>query len=185
MDIKKYLSEYDRLITSDSVIEKIPTAAKFLKQQVSKGGSLLLFGNGASATIASHAALDFTKQAKLKSYAFNDSALLTAYSNDYGFDNSFSRLLDSYGNENDVVIGISVSGTSSNIVELFKKARHQRLTTISFTGKSTDNPVRLNSEYSFWVDSHAYNIVESVHHIWLTSIIDCVIGKSIYSVTKI
>jgi len=185
MDIIEYLQEYDRLITSDNVTEKIPKVAKFLKQQTSKGGSLLLFGNGASSSIASHAALDFTKQAKLKSFTFNDSALLTAYSNDYGFDNSFSRLLDSYSNENDVVIGISVSGSSPNIEKLFKTARNKQLTTISFTGKSYNNPVRMDSDFSFWVDSHAYNIVESVHHIWITAIIDYVIGKSVYNVSKI
>lgn len=185
MDVAKYLSEYNKLINSDGAIEKISFLANSFKENSSKGGSLLFFGNGASASISGHAALDFTKQAKIKSYCFHDPALITAYSNDYGFSNSFSRILDSYGNENDIVIAVSVSGTSSNIIELFNKARDRDLTTVSFTGRSPNNPVRSNSDFSFWVDSKAYNIVESVHHIWITAIVDCVVGKSVYNVSEI
>ena len=143
---------------------------------------MLLFGNGASASLASHAATDFTKQAKIKALAFNDHNLITALSNDYGYENWVSKVIEFYADQNDLVIFISVSGNSKNLVNGLKTANQKLISSCSFTGNYKENQLFLNSDFGISVDSNAYNIVESIHTIWLTLIIDLFLGKAEYSV---
>ena len=81
---------------------------------------MIFIGNGASASLASHAATDFTKQAKIESIAFNDHNLITALANDYGYDNWVSKAIQYYVKPQDRVIFISVSGNSPNLVNGLK-----------------------------------------------------------------
>jgi len=148
-----------------------------------KGGKLIFVGNGASASLASHAATDFTKQAKIKAVSFNDHNLITALSNDFGYDMWVVKALEFYANPLDKVIFISVSGKSKNLVNGLKFANKISLSNASFTGSSPSNFLKINSDCSLWVDSKAYNIVESIHTIWITLIIDLLIGNPEYSVS--
>ena len=83
----------------------------------------------------------------------------------------------------DLVIFISVSGESPNLVNAARDLAIRDIETISFTGKFQDNKLGIETNMNFWVDSHAYNIVECIHMIWLTSVIDMIIGKSEYTVS--
>ena len=148
-----------------------------------KGGKLIFVGNGASASLASHAATDFTKQAKIKAVSFNDHNLITALSNDFGYDMWVVKALEFYANPIDKVIFISVSGNSKNLVNGLKFAKQISLSNASFTGSSSNNFLKANSDCSLWVDSKAYNIVESIHTIWITLVIDLLIGNPEYSVS--
>jgi D-sedoheptulose 7-phosphate isomerase len=76
-----------------------------------------------------------------------------------------------------------VSGESRNIINAAKFLKENGNKVISFSGKSINNELRSISELSFWVDSQSYNIVEGIHMIWVTTIIDMIIGKSVYSVS--
>ena len=149
----------------------------------SNNGKLIFIGNGASASLSSHAATDFTKQAKIKSIAFNDHNLITALSNDYGFDRWVEKAIQFYASTNDLIIFISVSGNSQNLVNGLKFAKSRSISSASLTGSKDNNYLRNNSDYSLWVNSKAYNIVESIHTIWLTLIIDLLIGNPEYSVS--
>ena len=140
-------------------------------------------GNGASASLASHAATDFTKQAKIKAISFNDHNLITALSNDFGYDMWVVKALEFYANPFDKVIFISVSGNSKNLVNGLKFAKKISLSNASFTGSSSNNFLKINSDCSLWVDSKAYNIVESIHTIWITLVIDLLIGNPEYVVS--
>ncbi len=146
-------------------------------------GKLIFIGNGASASLASHAATDFTKQAKVKAIAFNDHNLITALSNDYGYHNWVCKALEFYACPNDFIIFISVSGKSENLINGLKFAKSKSISSASLTGSSENNFLRCNSDYSLWVNSEAYNIVESIHTIWLTLIIDLLVGNPEYSVS--
>ena len=147
-----------------------------------KGNTIFIQGNGASAAIASHCALDFTKQAKLKTMSFNESSLITAYANDYGYKDWLKKAFESYSVKNDTAILISSSGKSPNIVSAAEYVKSIGLNLITFTGFKKDNPLKKIGDINFWVDSKAYNIIECIHMIWLTAIIDLVIGKAEYSV---
>ena len=146
------------------------------------GSKMIFLGNGASASIASHGAVDFTKQGKVRSMDFNEPNFITAFANDYGFANYMARGLACYADKGDVVVLISVSGTSPNIFEAAKYARENGLKVVTFSGKSPDNPLRKLGDVNFWIGSAAYNVVEAVHMLWLTTVVDMVVGEAEYSV---
>lgn len=148
-----------------------------------KGGKLIFAGNGASASIASHGAVDFTKQGKVQSLVFSDSNLITCFSNDYGYDNWMARAIEFYAGPNDAVVLISVSGTSPSVVRAAEYARSKNLPVVTFTGKTPDNALRKLGAINFWYDSRSYNVVECVHMMWITTAIDMVVGKAEYSVS--
>jgi len=147
------------------------------------GNKLMFAGNGASASIASHARVDFTKQGKCRSLDFNEPNLITAFANDYGFENFMAKATEFFADDGDVLVLISVSGTSQNCVEAAKYARSRGMKVVSFTGKAADNPLRALSDIGFWIDSAAYNIVECTHMLWICTVVDMVVGEAEYSVT--
>lgn len=146
------------------------------------GRKLMFAGNGASASISSHGAVDFTKQAKVRSVDFNEPNLITAFSNDYGYENWIARAVQCYADDGDALVLISVSGTSPNAVKAADFAKERGLGLVTFTGKSPDNPLKARGDINFWMDSAAYNVVEAVHMMWLTTVVDMVVGKAEYSV---
>ncbi|MBJ3778747.1 D-sedoheptulose-7-phosphate isomerase [Acuticoccus mangrovi] len=147
------------------------------------GGKLIFNGNGASSAISSHCALDFTKQGGIRSVTFSDASFITAYGNDYGYELWLSKALEHHADPADAVVLISVSGTSPNVVSAAKTARDMDLPVVTFTGKTADNPLRALGTLNFWMDSASYNVVEAVHMIWITTVVDMIIGKAEYSVS--
>lgn len=183
IDIREYLGNYERLVMGNDVVSRLASLAERLKQHKKEGRRILFFGNGASASIASHASLDFTKQAGITSLCFHDPALLTAFANDYGYENCCSKILDAYSQPDDYVFLVSTSGESPNIVKVAENAISKGLHVVAFTGRFENNAVSKLANESFWVDSHAYNIVENTHSIWITCLIDYVIGRAEYEVS--
>ncbi len=143
----------------------------------------MLAGNGASASIASHLATDFSKQGGVRAMAFNDANLITALGNDCGYENWIAKALDFYADKGDVLILISTSGKSPNVVKAAHHAKELGLYVAAFTGFAQDNPFGAASDINFWVDSRSYNIVECTHMIWLTAAVDLLIGASEYCVS--
>jgi D-sedoheptulose 7-phosphate isomerase len=133
-----------------------------------------------SASIAEHGAVDFTKQGGVRGVTFHDPNLITCFANDFGYDHWMAKAIETYGDANDAVVLISTSGVSASVVNAAKSARAMGLKVVSFTGRNADNPLRGLSDLGFWVPSHAYNIVENLHSIWLTATVDLVIGKAEY-----
>jgi len=93
-----------------------------------------------------------------------------------------AKCIEFYGDAGDVVVLTSVSGTSPSVVEAAKYAKSQGMKVVTFSGKTADNELRQLGDINFWVDSRAYNIVEGIHMMWLTTVVDLVIGKAEYSV---
>ena len=77
----------------------------------------------------------------------------------------------------------SVSGTSPNIVKAAEYAKSRGLQLVTFTGKSENNPLKALGDINFWMDSSAYNVVEAVHMMWLTTVVDMLVGQAEYSVS--
>jgi len=177
-----YWNNYKTLLF-DSRDDKKLLQIKNLFLNISKnGGKVIFVGNGASASLASHAATDLTKQARIKAIALNDHNLITALSNDYGYEKWVEKALSYYASKKDLLVLISVSGESLNLVKAVEFAKNNLITSLSLTGSSKTNKLRNLTDYSLWVNCKSYNIVESIHTIWITLIIDLIVGKSEYSV---
>jgi len=166
-----------------SVRPKLLAFHDIAKAVQQRGAKLILAGNGASASISSHGAVDFTKQAKVRAVDFNEPNLITAFSNDYGYENWMAAAVRAYSDPGDVLVLISVSGASPNVLKAAEQGKALNLPIVTFSGKSNDNPLSKLGSVNFHMPSHAYNVVEAVHMLWLTTVIDMVVGKAEYSVT--
>jgi D-sedoheptulose 7-phosphate isomerase len=182
MDLENYFSEYRRLLTSEGIPEKMNELKDRIAQVKAKGGKLILAGNGASASIASHLATDFTKQGGVRAMAFNDANLITALGNDCGYEAWIARALELYGDAGDLLVLVSSSGKSPNVLAAARRASELGIGVVAFTGFAKDNPLGQLAELNFWVDSRSYNIVECLHMLWLAGVCDLLIGASEYSV---
>jgi len=187
MNEKKFLVDYfdecKKFINQSDIADKIIEAKKVILTTKECGGQVIFAGNGASASIANHASLDFTKQGKVRSVNFNESAFITAFSNDYGYENWIEKALGFYATAGDTLILVSCSGSSPNVVNAARYANNNDINVITFTGFDSENPLKLQGDINFWLDCRAYNIIEGVHQLWLLAICDLIIGKSEYSVS--
>ena len=124
-------------------VESIEKAAELLIESIKAGGKILWCGNGGSAADAQHLATELMggmsdhDRMPIPSIALTtDSSFITAWSNDTDFDSIFSRQVQGLGEEGDVLVGISTSGNSENIINALKQARYKNLKTIAFAGKT-------------------------------------------------
>jgi D-sedoheptulose 7-phosphate isomerase len=154
-------------------------AARLITSTNERGGKIILAGNGGSAAIASHISVDLTNSAGIRAINFNEPDLITCFANDYGYERWLEKAVESYANKGDTVILISSSGRSRNIINAALKAKELGLDVITLSGFDADNPLRQTGETNFWVDSHVYNVVETVHNVWLSSIVDKIVDDAI------
>jgi len=164
-DIKGGDFEFNTAI--DEVISLITSFSK-------KGNKLMFIGNGGSAAIASHEAIDFSKNGRIRSMCFNEAALLTCLGNDYGYEYVFSKSLEIFADPDDILIAISSSGRSQNILNAVATARKLNCRVITLSGFTPDNPLRANGNFNFYVDSKVYGFVELSHQILLHMILDVI-----------
>ena len=182
INLEKYLGEYGRLVNTAGARKSVEALAAKIAETKKKGGKLMLAGNGASASIASHLATDFTKQGGVRAVTFNEPNLITALGNDCGFENWIAKAVDLYADPADLLILISSSGTSANVVKAAQRAREKKIAVAALTGFAADNPLGKLADPHLWADSRAYNIVECTHMIWLTAACDLLIGQAEYGV---
>ena len=183
MNLDKYFGEYCRHIENPEIPSLVDRLAGKISETRSNARKIMLAGNGASASIASHLATDFSKQGGVRAMTFNDANLITALGNDCGYENWIAKALDLYADQGDLLVLISSSGKSPNVLKAAQYAKHLGLYVAAFTGFSKDNPLGSIADINFWVDSCSYNIVECVHMIWLTAVVDQIIGTSEYKVS--
>jgi D-sedoheptulose 7-phosphate isomerase len=179
--IKDYLDRYKKSLFDTDQSELMIKMKKILLSVKSNNNKVIIAGNGGSAAIASHVAVDFTKQGGIRAINFNEADLITCFANDYGYENWVAKAIEFYSNEGDLVILISSSGSSKNMLKASQTAKKLGLTVITFTGFAPDNPLKQEGKLNFWLDSRAYNIVENTHQIWLLMVCDLIIGKADYS----
>ena len=150
-----------------------------------KNKKIIFVGNGGSAATASHASVDFTKNAKIKSINFNEADLITCFSNDYGYENWIKEALRFYAEKDDLLIIFSCSGKSKNLLNAARYAKKNQINLVTFTGINTNNPLKkLNSSgLNIFVNSKSYNQIEIIHHLFILLTIDLCIGKKNYPVS--
>ena len=182
--LEKYIDDFSSLvISSEEMINDLLAVKDALVSASKKGNKSIIVGNGGSAAIASHFAVDLTKNAKIRCINFNESDLITCFANDYGYEHWVKKAVEFYGDEGDVFIGISSSGSSENILNGCRAAQGKNFSkVITFSGMNSENPLREIGDINLWVNSKAYNHVENIHQFWLLAIVDMIIGKTEYSV---
>ena len=150
--------------------QSIKGILKKLRETKSK---IYFFGNGASAAFANHMALDFSKNGKILSRSLSDSALLTALSNDYSYENAMLEYLKIEGvTKEDLVITISSSGNSQNIVSVLNHCKENNIKSLALSGLKKDNKSISLADYSIYVPMKTYGMVECIHQIFLHLILD-------------
>jgi D-sedoheptulose 7-phosphate isomerase len=181
--IKNYLQDFIELLhPNDELIKELVKVRDLLLEVSSNNKKVLIFGNGGSAAIASHFSVDLTKNAKLRCLNFNEASLITCFANDYGFEHWAKKAIDFYGDEGDLLIVISSSGQSQNMINAVKAARNGNFyKVITLSGFSEANPLKKLGDINLWANNKSYNFVENVHQIWLLTIVDLLIGSREYS----
>ena len=155
-------------ITADAGFDKWYKMATEVRK---KQNTLFLIGNGASASMASHFSADLAKNAHLHTQVFSDLSLITAVSNDLGYKKVFSEPLRHCANRGDMLVAISSSGRSPNIIEALKIARKLGMTTVTLSAMRPDNPISALGELNIYVQADSYGLAETCHaailHYWM------------------
>ena len=172
-----------KILADDKILQTVNDCVKVIVNAFEKGNKVLFCGNGGSASDAQHLAAEFsgrfyTDRDALPAEALHcNTSYITAVANDYSYDVIYSRLIKGTGNAGDVLVGLSTSGNSKNIVNAFEVAREKKITTIAFTG-STGGKLKPLSDYLINIPSDdTPRIQES--HILLGHII-CQLVEEIY-----
>ena len=162
--IKNLLDEVDSNLISDSV--------KLINLTRNNGFKTYIVGNGGSSSIASHVSVDFAKVALIPSSTFNNSNIITCFANDYGYENWVKESIKAYCYKDDLMILISSSGTSKNIINAALYCKKNNIKLITLSGFEKKNPLSNLGNINFHVNSKDYNFIEMTHHIILVSIVD-------------
>ena len=120
---------------------------------------------------------DYMKNGGMKTYSLYDSAVTTCMGNDYGYDYVFSRPLEFLCNSNDLLVAISSSGNSKNIVNAIQVAKEREAKVITLSGFKPDNTIRKMGDYNIYVPISHYGIVESIHNLILQQIVDEIMDR--------
>ena len=167
--VEDYLNESLKIAKNQlSYNKKIITVAKNIYEKIQSGGSILICGNGGSASDSQHIAAEFVNRFKydrepIASVALTtDSSIITSIANDYSFDLIFSKQIDAIGKNNDVLIAISTSGRSKNILEALKAAKLKNIYTLSMVGESTGDVKEFSNDI-FSIPSKETGVVQQSH----------------------
>ncbi len=163
-NFKKLFNEIDQ-----KRLENLYLALKKVEKEKSK---ILIFGNGAGASISSHFANDLANTKKIKALSFDNSAHLTCFSNDYGYENWVKKTIEIFAVKKDLVILISASGNSKNMINAAKYCKKKKIIYYPITGFNKNNSLNKLSKNYIWVNSNSYNKVEAMQLLILLSMVD-------------
>jgi D-sedoheptulose 7-phosphate isomerase len=166
-----YLNKFAKILIKHNNKDFLKIA-KILEGVKRNKKKVILVGNGGSAAMASHVSVDLTKMCKIRAVNFNEADLLTCFSNDYGYENWVQKALSFYADKGDLVICISSSGESKNIINGAKFAKKIGCKVVTLTGFNKKNKVKKIGDVNLWLESQNYNFIEMTHHTWLLSIVD-------------
>ena len=137
---------------------------------------IFFVGNGGSAGVCSHMAIDWTKNGGFSALALNDGAALTCIGNDLGFENVFAKQVEMHGRAGDLLIAISSSGNSEDILRAVEAARAARMEVITLSGFKPENRLRRLGDLNFYVPSERYGFVEISHLTLCHCVLDLAMG---------
>ena len=175
MKFEKYFKNYNQSIfnlLNDLDISLIDKSVELIQECKKNKGKTYIIGNGGSSSIASHVSVDFAKVANVPSNTFNNANLITCFANDYGHENWIKEAIKAYTQKNDILILISRSGNSKNIINAAKYCNENNIRLITLSGFDKSNPLAKLGDVNIHINSNNYNYIEMSHHIILLSIVD-------------
>jgi len=182
ISIKKYIQNIFDVLNHTQVTDKLAKKldldkatskiVDYIIQAKKTNNKVILIGNGGSAAIASHAQNDMCKAVGIKSLVFTEQPLLTALSNDDGYENAYQNLIELWAEKSDLLFAISSSGNSENIIKAVKAADKKDCKIITFSGFTPENVIRKTGELNFYINSMKYGYVEMAHSILIHYLTD-------------
>ena len=169
---------HQKIKKQKKIIERIDTKKllrfeKLIVDTSNKGGKVIIVGNGGSAATASHVTVDLSLNSNIRSINFNEADLITCFANDFGYENWVKKSLEIYADPLDLLVLISCSGNSKNLVNANIFAKKKGLKVITLTGCKKNNKLNsMKNSLNIWINSKDYNTIEIVHHVILLNIVD-------------
>ncbi len=183
--MEKYIKEIYKNFTNTKVTDKeqrdvdvekaMDIVAKEILKVKKKNKKVIFIGNGGSAAVASHKALDFLNMLHVEAISFSDSNNLTCFSNDFGYESVFSKHMEFFAKKDDILISISSSGNSKNILNATLVAKKIGCKIYTFSGFKKENKLKKLGDLNFHTDSKHYNQVEATHLL----LCDCILEKAL------
>ena len=171
-NFNNYLNDYYNITKNVDPITLNKIIVKLKNYNKKNKGKVWIFGNGGSHATSSHIATDFTKNTNIKMLTISDADQITCFSNDYGYENWISTALKKYLKKDDLVILISSSGNSQNMINAAKVCKNKKIFLITLTGFKKNNKLKPYGNLSIWIDSKSYNFVELAHLQIMTYLVD-------------
>lgn len=185
-EVRRYFSALSAYLTDTAVTmlsgqslemaEAVNQVMALARRTHAAGNKLIFVGNGGSAAISSHMATDYSKNGDVRAMALNDTSMLTCLGNDLGYERIFAKQIELYARADDLVIAISSSGRSANILNGVKAARAAKCAIVTFSGFTPDNPLRRLGDLNFYINSDRYGFVEIGHLTICHAILDFICG---------
>ncbi|WP_026602101.1 SIS domain-containing protein [Methylomonas sp. 11b] len=161
-------------LDGESVIQQLLAEFARVRDQQAK---IMVLGNGGSAAIASHVITDLRNVGGLCALTLHEAAPLTCFTNDFGYEQAFAKQITAFANPDDLLIAISSSGQSLNIVNAVQAANAKGLPVMTLSGFKSDNPLRKLGRWNCWLNSSHYGMVELGHLFVLHHITDHLLRK--------
>lgn len=158
-----------------TAIEHVDGSYNNFKKAFNNYNKIIILGNGGSNSMASHIAQDYTKRAGKRAMAFSDPSMLTCYMNDYGVEKAFEEYLDDFADKDTLVILISSSGNSPNIVNAILYCNKMGIPYGILTAFKRDNKARMAAEkavFDYYIDTESYGVAECIHQIFLHAVVE-------------
>lgn len=170
----QFTDSREQSLDAELVIQQLLAEFARVREQLAK---VIVLGNGGSAAIASHVITDLRNVGGLCALTLHEAAPLTCFTNDFGYEQAFARQISAFANADDLLIAISSSGQSLNIINAVLAANLKNINVMTLSGFKADNPLRKLGAWNFWLDSSHYGMVELGHLFVLHHITDHLIGK--------
>ena len=143
--------------------DAMAAAAELLLALKKDGNKAILVGNGGSASVVGHLQMDLSNGLRVRALCFHDAPQLTALANDFGYPAAFERCAQLWADEGDLLVAVSSSGRSENVLRAVDAARSNGCRVLTMSGFHDDNPLRGRGHLNFHVASHDYGPVETAH----------------------
>lgn len=172
---ERYIKAFNTIISEIDTNKIIKLSQNFLKVAKIKS-KIIIVGNGGSASIASHVTTDLSKVCKIRAINFNEGNFLTCFSNDFGYQNWVVEALKIHADKKDLIVLISSSGTSLNIVNAAKYLKKLKFNFITLNGFDKNNPLlKKYGDINFSVKSSNFNLIENTHQFILLTALDFIL----------
>jgi D-sedoheptulose 7-phosphate isomerase len=168
MQINTYSNFYEKYFKNEVFFADFEKALGLL----SGVRNIFFIGNGGSNAVCCHMMEDYAKIGRFRTYGFSDPALITCFSNDYGYEKAMSEWLKIYFEKGDLLVAISSSGNSKNILNACQSARSLGGNLITLSAFKPDNALRKEGDVNFYLAIENYGVAECFHQIILHAMLD-------------